>query len=115
MIFFLILSSANVDFLDWKLRWRIYTTQEAFPTIRCVKLIGKKEFIAIVLNPKHETFVVYVMSLSSAISLSSISLNADIHPSRKPQIDGLIAKKGPTKVFAEYADFVDIFSLNLIS
>ena len=40
---FLTLSGADVDFLDWELRWRIYTTEEAFPTTRHVELVGKKE------------------------------------------------------------------------
>ena len=40
---FLTLSGANVYFLNWELRWRIYTTKEALPTTRHVELVGKKE------------------------------------------------------------------------
>ena len=76
-IFFLILSCANVNFLDRKLKWRTYITQEILSTTKCVKLVEKKEFEAIVLNPEHETFVVYIASLS-ATSFSSTPLN--IHP-----------------------------------
>ena len=47
------------------------------------------------------------------MSLSAAPLNSfllDVHPSRKPQIAGLIAKKALIKVFAEYADFANKFS-----
>ena len=39
----LTLSGVNVDFLDWELRWRTYTTQVALSNTRCVELVGKKE------------------------------------------------------------------------
>ena len=111
---FLTLSGADVDFLDWELRWRTYTTEEAFSTTRRVELVGKKEFADIALNPEHETFVVHVASLSAA-SLSSTPLDADVHPSCKPQISGWIAKEAPTKVSAEYLDIADVFSPDLVS
>ena len=57
---FLTLSGADVNFLDRKLRWKTYTTEEALPTIRRVKLVGKKEFAAAELDPEHETYVVHV-------------------------------------------------------
>ena len=41
---FLTLSGADVDFASRKLRWRTYTTEEAFPTTRHVELVNKKEF-----------------------------------------------------------------------
>ena len=41
-MFFLILNDANIDFLDWELRWRTYITKKAFPTIKCIVLVGKK-------------------------------------------------------------------------
>ena len=104
---FLTLSGADVDFLDRELRWRTYTTQEALPTTRRVELVGKKEFAAAALDPEHETFVVHVAFLSST------PLDAGVHPSRRPQIAGLIAEEAPTKVPAEYADFADVFSPDL--
>ena len=57
-----------------------------------------------VINPKHETFVVYGTSFTSF---------AYIYLSRRPQIVGLIAKKALIKVFTKYANFADIFSPNL--
>ena len=51
-MFFLTLSDVDINFLDQELWWRIYTTKEAFPTIRYVKLVGKKEFATAALNPK---------------------------------------------------------------
>ena len=58
-------------------------------------------------------FVVYVASLNFIVLPSSSPLNA--HPFRRPQIAGLIVKKALTKISAEYSDFADIFSSNLVS
>ena len=48
----------------------VYTTEEALPTTRRVELVGKKEFAAAELDPKYETYVVHVGSVSSVASLS---------------------------------------------
>ena len=64
--------------------------------------MGKKEFAAAVLDPRHETFVVHITSLNFT-------------PLDRPQISGLIAKEAPTKVPAEYSDFADVFSPDLAS
>ena len=99
---FVTLSGADVDFSGRELRCRTYTTEEALPTTRRVKLVGRKEFAAVALDPEHETYVVHVASL-------------DVHPSRRPQISGLIVEEAPTKVSAEYSDFADVFSPDLAS
>ena len=112
---FLNLNSTDVNFLDRKLRWRTYIIKEALSTTKHIKLVGKKEFAAATLNLESETFVTNVMSLSFVVLPSSCSLKLDVHPFRKPQVSGLIAKKAPTKVPAEYSDFADVFSLNLHS
>ena len=108
---FLTLSNANVDFLGQDLRWRTYTTEKALPTTRCVELMGKKEFAVAILDPEYETYVVYIASLSSAPLVASL----DVHSSRRSQISSLIVKEAPRKVFAEYSDFADVFSLDLAS
>ena len=87
--------------------------KEAFPTIKRVKLVGKKEFAAVALDPESETFVVHIASLSSNASPSSSSL--DVHPFRGPQISGMIAEEAPMKVPAEYSDFADVFFPDLAS
>ena len=66
----------------------------------------KKEFVSTILDLEHETFVVYVVSLSSTL------LVINVHPFCKSQIAGLIAKKVLIKVFVKYANFADIFSLD---
>ena len=110
---FLILSSADVDFLDREFRWRTYTTKEALPTTKRIEIVVKKEFAAAELDPEHETYVVYVGSVSFVASPSSSLLN--VYPSRRPQIAGLIAEEAPTKVSVEYGNFADVFSLDLAS
>ena len=107
---FLILSGADVNFSGRELWWRTYTTKEAFPTTRRVELVGKKEFAAAALDPEYKTYVVHVASLSSTPLPSR-----NVHPSRRPQISGLIAEEAPTKVPAEYLDFADVFSSDLAS
>ena len=107
---FLTLSGADVDFSGRELRWKTYTAEEALPTTRRVELVGKKEFAAAALDPEHETYVVHVASLSST-PLAFL----DVHPSRRPQVSGLIAEEAPTKVPAEYSDFADVFSPDLAS
>ena len=104
---FLTLSDTNVDFLNRELRWKIYTFKKAPLTTRHVELMEKKKFAATTLNPKHETFVVYI------VSLSSIPLN--IYSFHKPQISNLTAEKAPIsiKVFNKYVNFTDVFSPNL--
>ena len=107
---FLTLSIADVDFPSRELRWRNYTTKEALSTTKRVKLVGKKEFAAAALDPGHETYVVHVASLSST-PLASLN----VHSSREPQISGLIVEEAPTKIFAKYSDFADVFSPDLAS
>ena len=85
---FLTLSNADVDFSSRDLWWKTYTTEKALPTTRRVELVDKKEFATAALDPEHETYVVHVASLSSA-PLTSL----DVHPSRRPQISGLIAEE----------------------
>ena len=75
--------------------------------------MGKKDFVAVVFDLKHEIYVVHIGSVSSDASLSSSSLN--VHPLRRPQISGLITKEALTKIPAEYSDFADVFPLDLAS
>ena len=107
---FLTLSGADVDFSGRELRWRTYTTKEVLPTTKRVELVGKKKFAAAVLDPEHETYIVHVASLYSTLFRSF-----DDHPSREPQISGLIVEKAPTKVPAEYLDFADVFFPDLVT
>ena len=112
MLFFT-LSGVDVDFSDWELQWRTYTTEKAFPTTRCIELVDKKKFTAAALDPEHETYIVHVASLSFTPLVSLGFTLLDVHLSRRPQIFGLITKEASTKVFAEYSDFTDVFSSDL--
>ena len=114
-ILFLILSGANVNFYGRKLWWRTYTTKKALLTTRHIKLVGKKEFVAVALDPEFETYVLHIRSVCSVALSSSSPLNVDVHPSRRPQIYGLIGKKALAKVSAKYSNFADVFSLDLVS
>ena len=64
-----------------------------------------KEFAKAALDENSETFIVHGASFSSTL--------LNVHLSQRPQISGMIAKKAPTKVLDEYADFADVFSPDL--
>ena len=102
---FITLSNADIQFVEKKLTWRSYITVETLPTTKRVELIDKKEFAKAALDENSETFVVHVASLNSN--------PLDVHPSRRPQISGLIAKEAPTKVSVEYVNFADVFSSDM--
>ena len=110
---FLTLNSANIDFLDWELWWKTYTTKGTLPTTRRIELVDKKEFAATALNLESGIFIVHITSLSSNALPSSSPLN--VYPSCRPQISGLIIEEAPTKVSIEYLDFADVFSPDLAS
>ena len=102
---FLTFNNADIQFVEKELTWRSYTITEAPPTTKRVELINKREFAKAALDENSKTFVVHVASLSST------PLN--VHPSRRPQISGLIAEEASTKVPDEYANFADVFSPDL--
>ena len=115
-IFFFTMSGANVDFSKQELRWRTYITEEAFPTTKYVKLVGKKEFATAALNQEPEIYVVYVASFSSTSLVASLgSTPLNVYPFRRPQIFVLITKETLTKIFNKYADFEKVFSVDLSS
>ena len=94
---FLILSNANIQFAEKELTRKFYTTKEALPTIRQVKLINKKEFAKMPLNENVEVFVVHVAPLKMAI-----------YPAQKAQIALFITEK--VTMLAKYSDFADVYS-----
>ena len=94
-MFFPTLNSANINFLDCKLRWRTYITKKALSTNRLVRLLDKKKFAAEVLDSDYKTFIVSIASLNSIMLLSFSPLN--IYPFRRLWIAGLIAKKDSYK------------------
>ena len=108
---FFILNNVDVDFLKRKLWWRSYTIKKALPTTKQVKLIRKKEFAALVLDPGYETFIVYVASLKSP----SNTQEGDVYPFCKAQIAALVANEVLISISTKYSDFADVFSPELAS
>ena len=72
-------------------------------------------FAAAAFDPKYETYIVHIESVSSNTSSSFSPLELDVHSSRRHQVSGLIAKEALTKVPAEYSDFADVISPDLLS
>ena len=80
---FLTLSGADIDFSDRELWSKTCITKEVFSTTRRVKLVGRNEFVAIVLDPEYETYIVHVASLSSTPLASLKSIPLDVHLPRR--------------------------------
>ena len=95
---FLMLSNANVQFVDIKLSWGFYITTKALPTTKQIELINKKKFAKTILDENFETFVIYVASFNLALRIS---------PNRAAQIASLLAKK--VMISDKYLDFANIF------
>ena len=73
--------------------------------------MGKKEVAIVALDPEYETYIVYIRSVSSNASPSFSQFN--VYSSQQSQISGLIVEETPTKVFAKYSNFANIFFLDL--
>ena len=69
----------------------------------------KKEFTATVLDPKYETFIVYVTSLIST------PFDTNVYLSYRFQISGLITKEALMKISNKYVNLADVFFLDLAS
>lgn len=72
-----------------------------------MKLIGKKEFAAVVLDPNNETFVIHIAFLVGS------DLGLEVHLSRIAQLASLKADEILIFVSSKYADFAEVFSKNL--
>ncbi len=103
---FLTIFNADIDIYAWNLQSKSYTTRNIFPAIRWVKLIGKKEFVIAALDPKHQTFVVYVTPLN-------INLGNEVYLLKRVQIAHLKVDKALIKVFSKYVNSKDVFLLIL--
>ena len=113
---FLTLSNVNINFLGRKLLWRTYIIKKALPTTKSVELVEKKEFAAVILKPEYETYVIHIVFLSSNPLIASLGSSPfNIYPFQRPQISSLITEKALRKVSDKYANFADVFSLDLVS
>lgn len=106
-ILLLSFSNANIRFVEesMKLTWRTYITREMLPTISRVMLIIKNKFIKVTINENFEIFIVYIIVLKARTL---------IHSTKIAQIAALDWDKTLTKVLAKYADYVNIFSFDLV-
>lgn len=104
---FLNMSNTDIDFQARDLQQKSYTTGNIHLTTRQVELIGKKKFVAIILDLRYKAFVVYKVALS-------VDLDDKVHPSRRAQIVYLKTDEAPIKVPSKYTDFANVFSSKLV-
>lgn len=62
-ILFLTFFDVDIQFVGKELSWWSYTTAKTLPITKRLKLIAKREFVAVVLDRNVETFVVYIAVL----------------------------------------------------
>ena len=108
---YLILNNEDIDFWKRELWWKSYIIEEALFIIKRVKLVGKKEFTAAALDPRHKTFVVHVAFHESP----SNNKKGDVHLFCRAQIVAWIANEASTLILTEYSEFGDVFSPELAS
>ena len=65
------LSNIEINFVDCHIDQKLYVIIKVFLTTMQVKLIGKKKFAAVVLDPEDKAFVVYI---------TFINLDSNVHP-----------------------------------
>ena len=100
-MFFLILSKADIRFIERELVWKTYTAAKTLPTSKKVEIINKKEFAVAVSNANDEIFVMYVVALAEPTTMP-------IDPSYQTQVATLTSKENG--ISAEYSDFSNVFS-----
>lgn len=84
-ILFLTLNSADINFLEQKLRYRTYTTKEVFLIIKRIELVREKEFATVAFDLEYKIFVVNIFSLTS--------FDSGVYLFSKPLIASLILKR----------------------
>lgn len=64
-IYFLILSVADMRFINKELTWKSYLIAKSLLITKGVKLINKKKFTKVILNENSKTFVVHIIVLKA--------------------------------------------------
>ena len=105
---FLTFSNANIQFTKKELTWRSYTVAEALPNTKWVEFIDKKEF-AKALDKESKTFVEHVAALEALPKSAKMT----VYLSQAAQIAALKQDKAPTKVLSKYANYADLFLIDL--
>lgn len=83
----------------------MYTTAKVLPTTQQIELVGRKEFVAVTLDPKDEIFVVYVTTLTS--------FSSDVYLFQQIYIAILKIEEISIAIPNKYIDFADVFSPDL--
>lgn len=68
-------------------------------------MVGKKEFVVILLDPNNEAFMVHIISL----------IDFDIYLSCRAQIALLIQNEVFIAILSKFIDFADVFSSDLVT
>lgn len=106
---FLTLSNIKVNFTKQKLKQKLYIIAKTFSTTRSIKRFGKKEFGIVIFDLDNKNFVVYITILINS------DLDLEIHPYHRAHIAFLKVDKALISIFFKYANFLNVFSKDLIA
>ena len=111
---FLAFSNADIQFDTKSLTWRSYSAAKALLTTRQMELIDKQDFAKVALDENSETFVVHVAALG--VSGATEVAGMPIHPDQANQVQvaALQQDKALTEILPGYADYANVFSLDLV-
>ena len=104
---FLKISNANVVFGEGTLTWKSYTTIEALPTTKRVRLVNPKEFVIAALDMDSETFVVHMAIRERERIPVHAKTQAQIQD--EAQVGALLFDEAFTEVPVEYSDYSNVF------
>lgn len=106
---FLSMSNVDVEFAmkSEKLTWRSYIAIKILSTTNRVKLINKSIFAKAALDENSEIFIVQITTLEIPTTIS-------FHPSQVTQVAIFWRDKTPTKISARFADYSNVYFLNLV-
>ena len=110
---FLKISNADVAFGEGTLTWKSYTTNEALPTTKRVRLVDPKEFVIAALDTDSKTFVMHVAIREREEMAMNPDRKAPIEAQSGAQVGALLFNEASTEVQVEYSDYSDVFSAEI--
>lgn len=72
-----------------------------------MELIEKNKFVAATFDENTKTFVIYVATLSVALTMQ-------VYPFRQTQVGLLLVNKAFIKILSKYSNYTDVFLFNLV-
>lgn len=105
-ISFLVFNKTNIQINIKSFIWRTYSAAKVLSIIKRIKVINQYKYAIMALGKNSDIFVVHVTALKT--------LNLYLYLFRALLLATLYQNKALTKIFLKYADYVNIFSHNMV-